>query len=119
MPSSARLRTGNLARMSLIALALPLFSACMNMEAVIRVMPDGSGTVERNLVITNDLLMGFLEEMGGTEDFDVCGSPEELAAMAERMGEGVASSRPSPAARASNAATPSSPSTTSTTSCST
>lgn len=90
MPSSARPRTRTLFRLPLFALAVLTFSACMNMEAVIRVMPDGSGTVERNLVITNDFLLGFVEEMGGAEEnFDLCGSPDELAAMAERMGEGV------------------------------
>ncbi|HKZ17817.1 MAG TPA: hypothetical protein VJ161_10200 [Geobacteraceae bacterium] len=83
-------------RFCFIGVALFLLAGCFQVETVVRVNPDGSGTVEERMLFSKKILAQFEAMMQGfagegnakpqtMELFD----PNKLKAQAESMGEGV------------------------------
>lgn len=69
--------------------AVLLFTGCLDMETIVHVKSDGSGTVEQTFLMQKDILQ-MIQSMNpeGEEDFSLL-DREELRENAEGMGEGV------------------------------
>ncbi len=66
-----------------------LLSGCLDMETVITVKPDGSGTVEQTFLMQKDILHMLASMSPEGEDGFSLMDKEELEKDAEKMGEGV------------------------------
>ena len=81
---------------TLFAIALLLLAGCFQVDTVVRVNPDGSGTVVETMMFSkkmlaqmNEMMQGFADEGGAKpEPFDLF-EPDKLKKQAADMGEGV------------------------------
>jgi hypothetical protein len=72
-------------------------SACFQADVLVRVGPEGSGTVEETFMVRNDIIRGMSETVGDTtgrapeylEDASAVLDEERLREKARRMGKGV------------------------------
>lgn len=84
-------------KMAVLALVATWTVGCISVDSVVKVKPDGSGTLEQTMLI-NSSAMGMMSMMGGAEagaeakaklDPATMFSKEKMAAEAAKMGEGV------------------------------
>lgn len=74
----------------LVIVALFCFTGCLTFEVLIKVNPDGTGTVERSFIITNQMIrMAFMFGGDDGEPVALCDAEEDLLEQADAMGEGV------------------------------
>lgn len=71
-----------------------LFTGCFQVEQVINIKPDGSGTIVMTAIITNEALkqMEEMSKLGGEKGkspLDEMTDPAKTAAQAKKLGEGV------------------------------
>jgi hypothetical protein len=74
-------------------------SGCINSSTLVKVKPDGSGTIEQTLLVNAQALKGLMAGMGGGQMKDSGGGPgmmsdAELKRTAERMGVRLVSTTP-------------------------
>jgi hypothetical protein len=77
-------------------IALFLLAGCFQVSTVVRVNPDGSGTVSETMLLSkkmiaqmNEMMQGFAGENGAKPDPIELFEPDKLKAQAAGMGEGV------------------------------
>jgi len=84
-------------KMAVLALVATWAVGCISVDSVVKVKPDGSGTLEQTMLI-NSSAMGMMSMMGGAEagaeakaklDPATMFSKEKMAAEAAKLGEGV------------------------------
>jgi len=93
-------------KMAVLALVASWAIGCISIDSVIKVKPDGSGTMEQTMLI-NSSSMSMMSMMGGGENKDAkpnldpatIFSKEKLAAEAANLGEGVTFVSSEPAAQ--------------------
>ena len=87
----------NFVRFLMVGFVALLLNGCMDVESLIKVKADGSGTIEQTVIMGSefvDMMKGMGDAMGDDSDGSKTGgSPlidkEKLAAAAKKMGEGV------------------------------
>lgn len=87
----------NFVRFLMVGFVALLLNGCMDVESLIKVKADGSGTIEQTVLMGSglvDMMKGMGDAMGDDSDGSKTGgSPlidkEKLAAAAKKMGEGV------------------------------
>jgi len=84
-------------KMAVLALVATWTVGCISVDSVVKVRPDGTGTLEQTMLI-NSSAMGMMSMMGGAEagaeakaklDPATIFSKEKMAAEAAKLGEGV------------------------------
>lgn len=92
------MRVFRVARVALAALAAAAISGCIQSSTLIKMKPDGSGTIEQTMTMSAEAVAQFsaLAAMGndkdkkpGTGGFDDLFSEKEARAAAAKMGQGV------------------------------
>jgi hypothetical protein len=79
-----------LARTAVIALAAMLASGCIRSQTVVKVKPDGSGTVEQTILMNLAFMKGMFSGLGGPQGpAPGAVSDDDMKRAAARMGEGV------------------------------
>ena len=68
-------------------------AACLDVDLKVKVKPDGSGTIEEQVLLSDDIVemlssFGEVDEEGNKESFNMY-NEAELIAQADDMGEGV------------------------------
>jgi hypothetical protein len=83
-------------RLMITVVALFLLAGCFQVSTVVRVNPDGSGTVVETMLLSkkmiakmNEMMQGFAGESGGKAESIDMFEPAKLKAQAAGMGEGV------------------------------
>lgn len=78
----------SLYRLLAVASLAPILSGCLNTATLVKVKPDGSGTIEQTLLVNRQALKGVMAGMGGSGEIKESGAVNEAEFKrgAERMG---------------------------------
>src|SRR4029453_17659888 len=89
----------SLSRFVVVGSLAGCLSGCINSSTLVKVKPDGSGTIEQTLLVNAQALKGVMAGMGGGQMKESGGAPgmmseAELKRTAERMGVRLVSTTP-------------------------
>lgn len=73
-------------RLAVVSALTTLLTGCINAGTLVRVKPDGSGTIEQTILVNLQALKGLMAMQGGKEGGGPIFNEEEFKRTAERMG---------------------------------